>query len=76
MTTRTDEIMSLVESLPIELKTKLIERILNSLHPTQKEIDELWAKEAEKRLLDVKSGNVKTVPAEQVFGEIQKSNKK
>ena len=76
MTTRTDEIMSLVESLPIELKTKLIERILNSLHPTKKEIDELWAKEAEKRLLDVKSGNVKTVPAEQVFGEIQKSNKK
>jgi len=43
MATKTDEIMSIVESLPIELKTKLIERILNSLHLTQKEIDELWA---------------------------------
>ncbi len=72
MTTKTDELMSMVESLPIEIKTKLIEKILNSLHPTQKEIDELWAEEAERRLKDIKTGKVKTIPAEEVFGDIQR----
>jgi len=61
-----------VESLPIEIKTKLIEKILNSLHPTPKEVDELWAQEAEKRLNDIKTGKVKPIPADEVFGEIQK----
>jgi hypothetical protein len=46
---KTDELISMVESLPIDIKIRLIERILESLHPSQKEIDELWAKEAEKR---------------------------
>jgi len=72
MATKTDELISMVESLPIEIKTKLIEKILNSLHPTQKEIDELWAQEAERRLKDIKTGKVNTIPAEDVFGEIQK----
>ncbi len=72
MTTKTDELMSMAESLPIDIKTKLIEKILNSLHPTQKEIDELWAEEAERRLKDIETGKVKTIPAEEVFGDIQR----
>jgi len=72
MATKADELMSMVESLPIEIKTKLIEKILNSLHPAQKEIDELWAQEVEKRLNDIRTGKVKPVPADEVFGEIQK----
>ncbi|HHN63746.1 MAG TPA: hypothetical protein ENK09_00090 [Nitrospirae bacterium] len=46
--------------------------MLNSLHPTQKEIDELWAEEAERRLKDIETGKVKTIPAEEVFGDIQR----
>ena len=72
MATKADELMSMVESLPIEIKTKLIEKILNSLHPTQKEIDALWAQEVEKRLNDIRTGKVKPVPADEVFEEIQK----
>ena len=72
MATKADELMSMVESLPIEIKTKLVEKILNSLHPTQKEIDKLWAKEVEKRLNDIRTGKVKPVPADEVFEEIQK----
>ncbi len=72
MATKADELISMVESLPIEIKTKLIEKILNSLHPTQKEIDELWAQEVEKRLNEIRTGKVKPIPADEVFGEIQK----
>jgi putative addiction module component (TIGR02574 family) len=72
MGTKTDELMAMVESLPIYIKTKLIEKILDTLHPTQKEIDELWAQEAERRVKEIKSGKVKTIPAEEVFGEVKR----
>ncbi len=72
MATKTDELMSMVESLPIDIKTRLIEKILNSLHPTQKEIDKLWAEEAERRVKEIKSGKVNTIPAEEVFDEVKR----
>ena len=72
MTTKTDELMSMVESLPIDLKTKLLEKILNSLHPTQKTIDEIWAREAEERLKDIKAGEIDPIPAEDVIREVRK----
>ena len=72
MTTKTNELISMVESLPVDLKTTLVEKILNSLHPSQKEIDALWAKEAEKRVKEIKAGRVKTISGEDVFREIKK----
>jgi len=72
MTTETIKLISTVESLPIDIKTALIEKLLNSLHPSQKEIDKLWAKEAERRLSEIKTGKVKTIPGDKVFKEIHK----
>lgn len=72
MTTKTNELISMVESLPVDIKTKLVEKILNSMHPSQKEIDALWAKEAEKRVKEIRTGRVKTIPGEEVFKEIKK----
>ena len=65
-----NELISMAESLPLELKTRLIDRLLNSLHPSQTEIDNLWANEAEKRVEEVKTGKVITIPGEVVFREI------
>jgi putative addiction module component (TIGR02574 family) len=48
-------------SLPIEIRMQLVEKLLRSLNPTQKEIDKLWAKEAERRIEEIKSGKVKTI---------------
>jgi len=39
MAAKTNELISMVESLPVDIKTTLVEKILNSLHPSQKEID-------------------------------------
>jgi len=58
MTANNDEIISIVESLPIEFKTKII--------------DKLWGEESEKRLKEINSGRVKTIPANEVFEEISK----
>ncbi len=72
MATKTSDLLSMVDSLPIDIKTKLIEKILNSLYPTQKEIDELWAEEAENRLKEIKNGNVKTISSKEVFKEVKR----
>lgn len=71
MAMKTKELISMVESLPVDIKTTLVEKILNSLHPSQKEIDALWAKEAEKRVKEIKTGKVKTITGDKVFKEIQ-----
>ncbi len=72
MIPKTNEIISMVESLPVDIKTILVEKILSSLHPSQKEIDVLWAKEAEKRVNEIKTGKVKIIPGDEVFKEIQR----
>jgi len=60
-------------SLPTDMRTALVDKLLKSLNvPTQKEVDKLWAEEAERRIEDVSSGKVSTVPGDQVFEDIRK----
>lgn len=68
---KTEDLFSEAISLPVDIKTLLVNKLLESLHPTKKEIDELWAKEAEKRIDDIRSEKVKTIPGEEVFKEIR-----
>ena len=68
---KTNELLSMAESLPIEIKIQLIDTLLNSIHPSQSEIDALWAKEAERRVDQIKSGEVKTINGEDVFNKVQ-----
>jgi putative addiction module component (TIGR02574 family) len=67
-----DELLSEIESLPIDMKTELIDKLISSMHPSQKEIDVLWAAEAEKRVDEIKSGRVQTIPGEQILSEAKK----
>ncbi len=67
---KTNELISEAMSLPVEVRTLLVNKLLESLNPPNKEIDELWAKEAEKRVEDIRTGKVKTIPGEEVFKKI------
>lgn len=66
----TAELVSVAETLPIDIKIQLIDTLLNSLNPSKKNIDSLWAEEAEKRLKAVQLGKVIPEEGEQVFAEI------
>lgn len=50
-------------------KFVIIEGLLNSLDEPDKTIDEIWAIEAEKRLMAYKEGNLKTLSYEEVFDQ-------
>ena len=67
---KTQELFDEAVSLPVEIRSQLVDKLLRSLHPVQKEIDELWAAEAEKRVEEIKSGKVKTIPGDKVFKKI------
>ena len=63
-----DQIISAALALPVESRAKLAESLLNSLlPPEQKEIDAAWAQEAERRIREYESGQIKTIPADEIL---------
>jgi len=68
---KTEELIREAMSLPVELRARLVDELLKSLNPSQAEIDELWAAEAERRVGEIESGKVKPIPGEQVFKELR-----
>ena len=68
---RTKELFDEAISLPVDIRSQLIDKLLLSLNPGRKNIDEMWATEAEKRVEEIKSGKIKTIPGEKVFRKIK-----
>ena len=73
---KTDELISEAVSLPVETRILLLNKLLESLNPSKKEIDELWAKEAEERVADIRDGKEEIIPGEEVFKEIREKYNK
>ena len=48
-------------------KAELIDKLLSALDKPDREIDGLWAKEAEDRIDAYNQGKIKAVPLEKVF---------
>ncbi len=67
---KTNDLFAEAISLPLDIRTQLVDKLLRSLHPTQKEIDELWAIEAEKRVQEIRIGKTTPIPGEDVFRKI------
>ncbi len=72
--TKAEELFAAAVSLPIDIRTQLVDKPLQSLHPTTREIDGLWAAEAERRVEEIRSGKADTIPGEEVF-EKTRTNK-
>lgn len=48
----------------------LVESLIKSLDQPDKELDEIWAEEAEKRLKAYRSGELQGVSADDIFNEL------
>ncbi len=67
------KVLDEVLQLPADARVNLVEHLLTSLNlPTQPEIDQLWAEEAEKRIAQIDKGEIKLVPGGKVFSNIRK----
>lgn len=56
---------------PVE-KLQLIDKILNSLNPSDKKLEDIWAKEAEDRVEAYDRGLISTVNEEEVFSKYRR----
>ena len=64
-------------SLPPRSRAKLAEKLLESLdEPRQKEIDRLWAHEAEDRIDAYERSELKAIPGKEVFRRLKPRKKR
>ena len=56
--------------LPANERAEVAERLLSSLEPSLSEKDQLWAREVEDRIDAYERGEIRAIPAEDVFNEI------
>jgi len=67
-----NQLLAEVDSMPLDLKTKLIDKLLRSLTPHSETIDTLWKQEIDKRTDAIEPGTVSLVNRNEVFQKIQK----
>jgi putative addiction module component (TIGR02574 family) len=72
-----DRVIEDALSLPTDIRLSLIEKLLMSLNlPVDKEIDLLWADEAERRIAQLEEGKAKLVSGQEVFARIKGKHSK
>lgn len=64
------EIIQEAASLPVEERAIVIDSLLRTLNPPDAEIEKEWVKVAKRRLAELRSGNVKAIPGNEVFAEV------
>ena len=67
-----EDLIDEVGSLPVEERAMLVDSLLRSLNPPESDMDKKWAAIARRRLDEVRSGTVETVPGERVFDRLRK----
>ena len=67
-----DDLIKDALSLPPGARAMLADHLLESLNwEHQKEIDDAWAEEAERRMQEIRDGKVQTIDGEQVMRELR-----
>lgn len=67
---KTTDIMRELANLPLEERALIADGLLQTLNPTQPNIEQAWVRVAQQRLAEISSGKVKTISAEIVFKRI------
>jgi len=67
---KTEEIIEEIVSLPVEERALVVDSLVRSLNSPKPEIDAEWAKEATRRLEELRSGKVKAIPGDEVFSRV------
>jgi len=70
MITSAEKIYSEVLDLPTEERFILIDKLLQSITPSNKLIEDAWIVESEKRLQEYREGKVQAIPGEEVFRKV------
>lgn len=67
MTLTLDELKSAASTLPIADRAELVQFLIRSLDEEESAVREEWVALAERRMTEIKAGNVVGIPAEEVL---------
>jgi len=67
-----EELFKEIEFLPIDIKTKLIDKLLSSITKIDVNIDNIWIDKVAKRKESIEQGKVNLVDGKEVFTKIAK----
>jgi len=67
-----EQLFDEIDILPIDLKTKIVDKILASITPVNSSIDALWIKEVNQRKNDIENNSVTLIDGDKVFQKIAK----
>ena len=66
-----EQLFEEIEMLPLDIKTKLVDKLLNSINQTNEDIDSLWIEEINKRRQEIENGTVSLIDGDDVFRKIK-----
>ncbi|OFY62412.1 MAG: addiction module protein [Bacteroidetes bacterium RIFCSPLOWO2_02_FULL_36_8] len=69
---KTKDLISEANFLPVEERALIVDSLLLSFNSTYTDIESEWSKVAKKRLSELRSGIIKSIPGEVVFDKIQR----
>ena len=67
---KTKQIIDEAISLPVEERGLIVDSLLRSMNQPESEIDKKWAREANKRLAELRSGRVEAVAGDAVLRKV------
>jgi len=65
------KIIEEAECLPVEERVIVIDSLLRTLNPPLAEVESEWVRVAKRRLAELRSGQLKTIPGSEVFAKIR-----
>jgi putative addiction module component (TIGR02574 family) len=68
----TADLMIEAASLPLEERARLVDSLLQTLNPVDEQVAGAWLDLARRRLDDIDSGRVATIPGEAVFEKVRR----
>ena len=72
MNAKTKALSEQARKLTPEERLALVEDLLDSLHPTDAEIDRLWAEESRDRLAAYRRGEIEAISFEEVLNNLRR----
>ena len=65
-----EQLFEEIDILPIDLKTKIVDKILSSITPSNAITDSLWIKEVNKRKAEIEANQISLIDGDEVFKKI------
>lgn len=67
-----EQLISEIASLPVDERISIIDELLQTLNPPDRQVEKAWIAETERRLDEIENGEVEPIPGPEAMEELKK----